>query len=185
MSKTQNLDQKRELSLWCTYANDHGGLPVPFVEEVVDGVLDDGGIAPVVLGQDEDEGGVFLDLLAPGTAVRLGVFGVVGDLGGEHVHGSLPSSRVDWVSSRCNKAFCSRRKNVCPRWRRGDGNWTRSTLGGIKLPPINQGLEKVIMRPHIDPRMLHSCRLIKFEAFNRDQVARWPIGRSDYMQLVC
>lgn len=85
MSKTQDLDRKRELALWCTYANDHGGLPVPFVEEVVDGVLDDGGIAPVVLGQDEDEGGVFLDLLAPGTAVRLGVVGVVGDLGGKRI----------------------------------------------------------------------------------------------------
>lgn len=51
--------------------------------EVVDGVLDHGRVAPVVLGQDEDDGGVGADLEAPGAGVRVGVGGGGGRLGGD------------------------------------------------------------------------------------------------------
>lgn len=62
--------------------------------------------------------------------------------------------------------------------------YTSFTSWGRPESAILRGVSRV-MRPHMDPRMLHSCRLIKFEAVNRDQVARWPIGRLAYMQLVC
>lgn len=81
-------------------ADDHGGLPAPLVEQVVDGVLDGGRVAPVVLGQDEDEGGVLLDLAAPGARVRLAVVGGVGDLGGDGgfvEEGEVPGGQVDEV----------------------------------------------------------------------------------------
>ena len=53
------------------------------MEEVIDGILDDGGVSPVVLGGDEDESGMFLDLEAPGAGVGVGVLAVVGGMRGE------------------------------------------------------------------------------------------------------
>lgn len=64
-------------------ADDQGGLIVPFVEEVVDCVFHAGRVAPVVLGEDEDEAVIFLDLETPGLGVRVGVGGVGFYLGGD------------------------------------------------------------------------------------------------------
>ncbi len=64
-------------------ADDEGGLAAPLVEEVVDGVLDGGRVAPVVLREDEDEGGVAGDFDAPGAGVRVLVGGWGGELGGD------------------------------------------------------------------------------------------------------
>lgn len=64
-------------------ADDEGGLVGPFVIEVVDCVFYAGRVAPVVLGQDEDEGGVGLDFEREGLGVRVGVGGVGGDLRGD------------------------------------------------------------------------------------------------------
>ena len=53
------------------------------MEEVIDGILDGGGVSPVVLGGDEDESGMFLDLEAPGAGVGMGVLRMVGGLRGD------------------------------------------------------------------------------------------------------
>ena len=73
---------------------------MPFVVQIVDGVFDHGGISPIILREDEDESRVFLDLEAPGTGMRLGVFGVGGDLRGDVgfvEEGELPGCKVDYV----------------------------------------------------------------------------------------
>ncbi len=49
--------------------DNHRRLPLPFIVEEVDGVLDDSWVTPVVLGRDEDDGSVFLDLLTPGVSM--------------------------------------------------------------------------------------------------------------------
>ncbi len=58
-------------------ADDEGGLAAPLVGEVVDGVLDGGRVAPVVLRQDEDEGGGagYFEALGEGVGVRVGGWG--------------------------------------------------------------------------------------------------------------
>ena len=71
------------------------------MEEVVDGVLDRRGVPPVVLGQDEDEGGVGLDFGTPGARVWVGV-GFAGgvDLRGDEgfvEEGEVPGEEVDGV----------------------------------------------------------------------------------------
>jgi hypothetical protein len=83
-----------------TVADNHGGFPMPFMEKIVNGILDDGRIAPVVLRQDEDERSVFLDLFAPGAGMGLGVVGAIGDLRGDGrlvEHGEVPGGQVDEV----------------------------------------------------------------------------------------
>ena len=79
-------------------ADNHGRLARPFVEEVIDGILDRGGVSPIVLGRDEDESGMFLDLEAPGAGVGVGVLGMVGGLRGDAgfvEEGEVPTRQVD------------------------------------------------------------------------------------------
>lgn len=83
-------------------ANNHSGLPVPFMEQVVDGILDHGRISPIVLRQDKDERGVFLDLQAPGAGMRLAVLGTTVDLRGNVrlvEEREVPCSQVDQVEA--------------------------------------------------------------------------------------
>ncbi len=71
---------------------------MPFIEEIIDGVLDRSGVSPVVLRQDEDKSRVFLDLLTPGPRVRLHVIFIVFDLrwdGGFVKHREFPLGQVD------------------------------------------------------------------------------------------
>lgn len=63
--------------------NNECRLPTPLVIKVVNGVLDNGRIPPVVLRNDEDEGMVAGDFGAPGARVIVVVFGWVFDLGGD------------------------------------------------------------------------------------------------------
>ncbi len=71
---------------------------MPFVEEIVDSVLDNSRVSPIILRQNEDKPRVFLNLLAPGPRVRLHVILVVFDLrwdGGFIKHGEIPFGQVD------------------------------------------------------------------------------------------
>ena len=70
------------------------------MEEVIDGILDGGGVSPIVLRRDEDESGMLLDLEAPGAGVGVGVLGMVGRLrgdGGFVEEGEVPARQVDEV----------------------------------------------------------------------------------------
>ncbi len=64
-------------------ADHHGELAFPLIEEVINGVLDAGRVAPVVLWGDEHEGRIGAYLERP--ALRVGVSVVTGrvDLGGD------------------------------------------------------------------------------------------------------
>lgn len=64
-----------------TVTHDHGRFPLPLIVKIIDGVLEHGRVTPVVLGADEDEAVVALDLLAPRAGVFVRVLGVVVDLG--------------------------------------------------------------------------------------------------------
>ncbi len=81
-------------------ANDGGRFPAPLVEEVVDGVFESGGVAPVVLRGEEDEGGVALDEEGPGAGVGVGVLCVGGYLRGDAGfvgEGEVEGEEVDGV----------------------------------------------------------------------------------------
>ena len=79
-------------------ADNHGGLAVPLVEELVDGVLERRGVPPVVLGADEDECVLRRDGAAPLTGARVGVVvarGQARGLDGVLVLRELPVEEVE------------------------------------------------------------------------------------------
>ena len=79
-------------------AHYHCRLALPFIVEEVNRILDYRRVAPIVLGKDEDECGILLDLLAPRTSVRLGVIVVVVDLSGDDAlieEGEIPLGQID------------------------------------------------------------------------------------------
>lgn len=88
-------------------AHNHGRLALPLMIKVVNGVLEDGRVSPVVLRRDKDERVVTLNLLAPGTGVSMIIFGVVGDLGWDIrfvEKGKIPLLKVDDVQGRLDRA---------------------------------------------------------------------------------
>ena len=85
-------------------ADNHGRLAVPLVEEVVDGVLDAGRVAPIVLRGDEHEGGMGGDFGGPALGVAMRVLVRRVDLGGDSglvEEGEVPLGEVDEGEGDC------------------------------------------------------------------------------------
>ena len=105
MNATQDLSQLCSCSAaaMASVAHDHSWLALPLVVQVIDGVLENRRVAPVILWADEDEAVVALDFLAPFAGVGVCVFGVVMNLRGDVglvEEGKIPLGEVDDLEGR-------------------------------------------------------------------------------------